>query len=468
MKMTDKQHTIDHEVTLTGVGLHTGKTVTMKFIPAPADYGVSFCRVDIKEKPILKADIDYVIDTSRGTTISKNGVSLMTIEHTLAAIRGLDIDNILIEIDAEETPIMDGSSKYFIQALKEAGTKELDAPREYYEIKTVQRYYDEERKTEIIALPYDGFKVSVMIDFNTKVLGTQNAELTKIEDFENEISPCRTFVFLHELEYLLKNNLIKGGDLSNAIVFVNKKVKQEELDRLAFLFNKPSVEIKQEGILNNVDLYFGNEPARHKLLDVIGDTFLIGKPIKGHIIATRPGHAANTEFARILRKQMKIDKQNSKIPQIDFTKPPQYDINDIKRMLPHRPPFLLVDKIFEVSETHVLGIKNVTMNEAFFVGHFPEEPVMPGVLQVEAMAQAGGILVLSTVPDPENYVTYFLKLEDIKFRRKVVPGDTMILKLVLVEPIRRGICHMKGQVFVGGKVATEGDLYAQIIKNQAN
>lgn len=466
--MTDNQRTIDHEVILSGAGLHSGKTVTMKFLPAPADHGVAFRRVDLENKPVLKADIDYVIDTSRGTTLSKNGVTLMTIEHTMAAIRGLEIDNILIEIDNEETPIMDGSSKFFIEAIKEAGIKELDAPRDYYEIKTVQRYYNAERNTEIIALPYDGFKVSVMIDFNTKVLGTQNAELNNIEDFEKEIAPCRTFVFLHELEYLLNNNLIKGGDLSNAIVFVNKQVEQEELDRLAFLFNKPSVEVKQEGILNNIDLYYDNEPARHKLLDVIGDTFLIGKPIKGHIIATRPGHEANTEFARVLRKQMKIDEKNAKIPQIDLTSEPQFDINDIKRMLPHRPPFLLVDKIFEVTEKHVIGIKNVTMNEAFFVGHFPEEPVMPGVLQVEAMAQAGGILVLSTVPDPENYVTYFLKLEDIKFRKKVVPGDTMVFKLVLVEPIRRGICHMRGQIFVGGKVATEGDLFAQIVKKQGN
>jgi len=466
--MTDKQRTIDHKVTLSGAGLHTGKTVTMNFLPAPEDHGVAFCRVDLKDKPVINADIDYVIDTSRGTTLSKDGVTLMTIEHTLAAIRGLNIDNILIEIDAEETPIMDGSSKFFLEALKEAGIKEQNAPREYYEIKSVQRYYNADRNTEIIALPYDGFKVSVMIDFNTKVLGTQNAELHKIEDFEKQIAPCRTFVFLHELEYLLNNNLIKGGDLSNAIVFVNKEVEQTELNRLAELFNKPSVEVKKEGILNNVDLYYDNEPARHKLLDVIGDTFLIGKPIKGHIIATRPGHAANTEFARVLRKQMKIDKQNALIPQIDTSKPPQFDINDIKRMLPHRPPFLLVDKIYEVSETHVIGIKNVTMNEAFFVGHFPDEPVMPGVLQIEAMAQAGGILVLSTVPDPENYVTYFLKLEDIKFRRKVVPGDTMVFNLKLVEPIRRGICHMKGQVFVNGKVATEGDLYAQIIKKQSN
>ncbi len=466
--MITNQRTILKEVTLSGAGLHTGKTVTMKLIPAPANHGVAFCRVDLENKPVLKADIDFVIDTSRGTTLSHKGVTLMTIEHTLAALAGMGVDNVLIEIDAEETPILDGSSKYIVEAIKKAGIKELEEPREYFEIKTVQRFYDAERQTEIIALPYDGFKVSVMIDFNTNVLGTQNAELNRMEDFEKEVSNCRTFVFLHELEYLLKNNLIKGGDLSNAIVFVNKKVSQEELNRLAYLFNKPTVEVKKEGILNNIDLHHNNEPARHKLLDVIGDTSLIGKPIKGHIIATRPGHSANTAFARVLRKQMKIDKQNACIPRIDTSKPPQYDINDIKRMLPHRPPFLLVDRIYEVSEKHVIGTKNVTMNEAFFVGHFPEEPVMPGVLQVEAMAQAGGILVLSTVPDPENYVTYFLKLEGIKFRKKVVPGDTMVFKLELVEPIRRGICHMKGQVFVDNKVATEGDLFAQIVKKQSN
>ncbi|MCK9168457.1 MAG: bifunctional UDP-3-O-[3-hydroxymyristoyl] N-acetylglucosamine deacetylase/3-hydroxyacyl-ACP dehydratase, partial [Bacteroidales bacterium] len=402
------------------------------------------------------------------TTISHKGVTLMTIEHTLAALAGLEIDNVLIEIDAEETPILDGSAAQIVDCLQRAGIREQEEDRAYYEINNVQRYYNAERKTEIIALPYNGFKVSVMIDYATEVLNTQNAELRTMEDFPTQIAPCRTFVFLHELEYLLNNNLIKGGDLSNAIVFVNKMVEQDELDRLAFLFNKPSVEVKKEGILNNLDLHFANEPARHKLLDVIGDTSLIGKPIKGHIIATRPGHSANTEFARILRKQMKIDKQNALIPHIDTSRPPQYDINDIKRMLPHRPPFLLVDKIYEVSETHVIGMKNVTMNESFFVGHFPDEPVMPGVLQIEAMAQAGGILILSTVPDPENYVTYFLKLEDVKFRKKVVPGDTMIFKLDLVEPIRRGICHMKGFVYVGDKVVTEGDLFAQIIKKQTN
>lgn len=466
--MNDKQTTIQKEVSISGTGLHTGKMVTMKFLPAPKNHGVAFCRVDLENKPVIQADIDNVIDTSRGTTISSKGVTIMTIEHTLAALTGLGIDNVLIEIDAEETPILDGSAIHIVNALKKAQIKELEAEREYFEIKTVQRFYDSERKTEILALPYDGFKLSVMIDYDTKVLGTQNAQLDTIEDFEKTIAPSRTFVFLHELEYLLNHNLIKGGDLSNAIVFVNKVIKQEQLDRLAYLFNKPTVKVLKEGILNNIELHFPNEPARHKLLDVIGDISLIGKPIKGHIIATRPGHSANTEFARILRRQMKIEKSRAHIPVIDTTKPPLYDINDIKKMLPHRPPFLLVDKIFEVSEKHVIGMKNVTMNESFFVGHFPDEPIMPGVLQVEALAQTGGILVLSTVPDPENYVTYFMKMEEVKFRKKVVPGDTLIFKLTLEEPIRRGICHMKGYAYVGNKVVTEAVMYAQIVKKQIN
>ncbi len=460
------QKTIKKPSTVSGLGLHTGSVVNLTFNPAPENHGVVFKRSDIEGHQGIAADVSYVVDTSRGTTIEKNGVRIHTIEHVMSALVGLGIDNMLIEIDGPETPIMDGSAKFFIDALAEAEVIEQKSKREYFVVDSVISYTDPENKIEIIAIPSNEYKVSVMIDFETKVLSTQNANLNHLKDYKEQIAPCRTFVFLHELEYLMSNNLIKGGDMNNAIVFVNKAVNQEELDRLAELFNKPKVAVKSEGILNNLDLHFDNEPARHKLLDVIGDLSLCGKPIKGHIIANRPGHAANVEFAKILKKHIEKSAIAEKVPEYDPNKKPVYDILGIMKLLPHRPPFLLVDKILELGDQHVVGLKSVTMNEGFFVGHFPDEPVMPGVLQIEAMAQTGGILLLSTIPDPENYLTLFLKIEEVKFRNKVVPGDTIIFRLDLLAPIRRGLCHMKGLAYVGKKVVMEATMLAQIAKKK--
>ncbi|MFZ4411653.1 MAG: bifunctional UDP-3-O-[3-hydroxymyristoyl] N-acetylglucosamine deacetylase/3-hydroxyacyl-ACP dehydratase [Bacteroidales bacterium] len=462
--MTEKQQTIAKPALLSGTGLHTGENVSITFKPAPINFGYKFKRIDIENAPTIDADVDLVVDTSRGTTIESNGVKVSTVEHVLAAIFGLGIDNILIELDGSEMPILDGSSMPIVKALLEAGIVEQDAVKEYFEIKSNITYTDPDKKVEMVIIPSKEFKLSVLIDYELKVLNTQFASLNKLENFQNEIAPCRTFVFLHELEYLLSNNLIKGGDVNNAIVFVNRVMSKEELSRLANLFNKPSVEVLAEGILNNVELYFNNEPARHKLLDVIGDFALIGKRIKGHVIVSRPGHSSNVEFAKLIKKQIKLESVKKDTPQYDLNKPPLFDINKIRELLPHRPPFLLVDKILEMSETHVVGLKNVTMNEDFFVGHFPNEPVMPGVLQVEAMAQTGGIMALSSVPDPENYATYFMKIDNVRFRSKVVPGDTLIFRLDLLTPIRRGLCNMKGVAYVGTKIVMEAEMLAQIIK----
>ncbi len=462
--MTDKQRTIAAPVSVSGKGLHTGVDVTLTFHPAPENTGIRFQRIDIEGKPVIKADCEHVLDTNRGTTIGMNGTHVATVEHVMAALTGMQIDNVLIEIDNDETPIKDGSSKYFTEALEKVGTVEQDAEKTVFELDRVLTFRDPDNKVEMIAIPSDEFKVSVMIDFETEVLSTQNASLESIKDFNSEFARCRTFVFLHELEFLLSNNRIKGGDLNNAIVFVNRVITQEELDRLARLFNKPSVKVLRKGILNNVDLYFENEPARHKLLDVVGDLSLTGFGLKAHIIAKRPGHGANVEFAKII-KQYKVEKENNRFePPFNLTKTPLYDINGIKRVLPHRPPFLLIDKILDMDDSHVVGLKNVTMNEGFFVGHFPDEPVMPGVLQIEAMAQTGGILLLNTIEDPQNYLTYFLKIENVKFRNKVVPGDTIIFSLKLVSPIRRGLCHMKGTGYVADKPVIEAEMLAQISK----
>ncbi len=462
--MADKQKTIKAPASVSGAGLHTGQTVTLTFLPAPVNYGIRFCRTDLENHPIVEADADLVVDTSRGTTIEKDGVRICTIEHALAAVWGLDIDNVLIELDCSETPIMDGSARFFVEAILKAGIVEQLADRQYFELRENINYIDKERKVEMLIVPDKEFRVSIMIDYETRILGTEYASLDKIASFSEEIANCRTFVFLHELEYLIQNNLIKGGDLSNAIVFVDRIVEQDELDRLAKYFGKPKIQILKEGMLNNVELRFPNEPARHKLLDVIGDLALVGMRIKGHVIGTRPGHLSNTNFAKLIKQQIRSTQDANKAPKLDLNKTPIYDINDIKKILPHRPPFLLVDKILEMSDHHVVGLKNVTMNEGFFVGHFPDEPVMPGVLQVEAMAQTGGIFILSSVPDPENYITYFLKMENVRFRHKVVPGDTLIFKLELMSPFRRGICHMKGVAYVGDKIVSEAELMAQIAK----
>jgi len=464
--MGDKQKTITKPISVAGKGLHTGVNVNLTFNPAPENFGIQFKRIDLDEQPIIKADADYVVATNRGTTIGIDGHVVNTIEHVMAALRGKGVDNTLIEIDNSETPILDGSSKYFTEALNKVGTVEQNKDRVYIEINEVLKFTDADNKVELIAIPSDEFKISVLIDFETDVLSTQNASLDNIDDFQDEIANCRTFVFLHELEYLLTNNLIKGGDLSNAIVFVNREISQEELDRLAKLFNKPSVKVLNKGILNNVDLHFENEPARHKLLDVVGDLYLTGGQLKAHIIARRPGHKANIEFAKIIKQHtLKMEKNKFK-PPFDLDKKPLFDINDIKKMLPHRPPFLLIDKIMDMEDNSIVGVKNVTMNEGFFVGHFPDEPVMPGVLQIEAMAQVGGIFSLNRYEDPENYLTYFLKIDNVKFRNKVVPGDTLVFTLELISPIRRGLCHMKGIGYVAGKPVIEGEMLAQISKKK--
>lgn len=439
----------------------------MTINPAPVNHGIKFQRVDLADQPIIDAIADYVTATSRGTTLEKNGAKISTLEHVMASLSGMGIDNALITINAPEVPIMDGSAREYVKAIREVGVEEQDADRWYFEVKEKIVYRDEESGKEIVILPDDHFSVETMIDFNSKVLGNQYARLSNIKDFADEIAPCRTFVFLHEVEFLLKNNLIKGGDLENAIVVVENEVSQETLDHLAALFNKPSINVLPEGgYLNNLQLRFPNEPARHKLLDMVGDFALVGYPIKGKIIANKPGHFVNTEMAKAIRKIAKKAQMKPDAPEYDPNKEPLIDINGIRKILPHRPPFLLVDKIISRTETSVVGVKNVTMNEPFFVGHFPEEPVMPGVLIIEAMAQVGGLLALASVPDPENYSTYFVKIDKVRFKRKVVPGDTLVFKLELTEPIRRGMVMMNGKAYVGDALATEAELMAQIIKNK--
>jgi len=462
--MSDKQKTILNSVTVKGKGLHSGVDVELTFKPAPANHGFVFQRTDLPNQPIIRALAENVTETSRGTTLEENGGKVMTVEHCLAACVGMEIDNLLIQMNGPEAPILDGSSRMYIEALESVGVAELEAEKVYFTPTERIEYYDEEKGIHIIAYPDSELSMNVLIDYNSKVLGNQYATLDDLKKFKKEIAPCRTFVFLHELELLAKHNLIKGGDLDNAIVIMDRKVSQEELDRLAKLFNKPSMHVKPEGVLNNLDLHFPNEPARHKLLDLIGDRSLIGMPFKGKIIATRPGHHANTEFARILRQMAKKEKAKKHVPKYNPNDEPLINIVGIQGILPHRPPFLLVDKIIFKDEKTVIGIKNVTMNEPFFVGHFPGEPIMPGVLQVEALAQVGGVLVLNTVPDPENYLTFFLKIDKLRFKRKVVPGDTLILKMTLLEPIRRGIAIMFGEGYVGENLVIEGEMMAQISK----
>ncbi len=465
MEIMVKQKTIKNEISLTGVGLHTGKEVTMTFKPAPVNNGFTFVRVDLQGQPVIEADANYVVNTQRGTNLEKLGVKIQTPEHVLAAVVGCDLDNVIIELNASELPIMDGSSKYFVEAIEKAGIEEQDASRNVYVVKEVISFTDEATGSEILVMPSDEYQVTTMVDFGTKVLGTQNATLKSLADFKSEIASSRTFSFLHELESLLEHGLIKGGDLNNAIVYVDKEISESTMENLKKAFGKDEISVKPNGVLDNLTLHYPNEAARHKLLDVIGDLSLIGVRIQGKIIANKPGHFVNTQFAKKLAKIIKIEQRNH-VPTYDLHQEPLMDIHKIMSMLPHRPPFLLIDRIIEMSDRHVVGLKNVTMNENFFVGHFPEAPVMPGVLIVEAMAQTGGILVLSTVPDPENYLTYFMKIDNVKFKHKVLPGDTLIFKCELISPIRRGICHMQANAYANGKLVTEAELMAQIARKQ--
>jgi UDP-3-O-[3-hydroxymyristoyl] N-acetylglucosamine deacetylase/3-hydroxyacyl-[acyl-carrier-protein] dehydratase len=460
----DKQHTLGSEISISGTGLHTGELVDMKLKPAEPGFGIQFKRIDLPNQPVIKADCDLVTDTSRGTTLEDKGGKVSTVEHILAALVGCGIDNTLIEINGPEIPIIDGSSQPFIELIEKAPVVEQQAEKIWYTLDQNITHYDDVKKVEMMAIPASDYQVTTLIDFNSPVLGTQHAALRKMEDFKSEIAPCRTFVFLHELEMLLDNNLIKGGDINNAIVVVDKPVTDEEMKKLAIAFKRDKIEVKSEGFLNNLELRFPNEPARHKLLDVVGDLALIGFPVKARIIANRPGHSTNVAFARKLKQHIKKNKHLKNIPQYDPNLPPIFNAQQIEQTLPHRYPFLLVDKIIELSDKHIIGVKNVTFNEQFFVGHFPGNPIMPGVLQIEALAQTGGILAINALLDSGKYDTYFLKIDNCKFKQKVVPGDTMLLRMELAAPIRRGICEMRGTVFVGNKICTEADLVAQLVK----
>jgi UDP-3-O-[3-hydroxymyristoyl] N-acetylglucosamine deacetylase/3-hydroxyacyl-[acyl-carrier-protein] dehydratase len=460
---SDFQHTLASEISISGVGIHTGQTVQMTLRPADPNTGIVFKRIDLEGQPSVKADVDNVVETTRSTTIEANGARIGTIEHLMAALFGNQVDNALIEINAEEVPILDGSSEPFIETIQKAGVRKQDAQKIYYTLQHNISFVDEGKKVEMVALPSTEYRINTLIDFNSPVLGTQHADLKNIGDFNTQIAPCRTFCFFHELEYLIDHNLIRGGDINNAIVVVDKEVSQDQVKRIAKIFKKEDVKVNEGGILNNLDLRFPNEPARHKLLDVVGDLALVGIPFKAHIIANRPGHSSNVAFAKKIKEHLKKYKGKQQVPHYDPNQPPVYDIHAIEKKLPHRYPFLLIDKIIDISERQIIAIKNVTYNEQFFQGHFPGNSVMPGVLQVEALAQCGGILTIPDDPD-NDYDTYFLKIDNCKFKNKVVPGDTMILKMELMNPVRRGICEMKGTIFVGDKIVAEADLVAQIVK----
>ncbi|MFZ9742177.1 MAG: bifunctional UDP-3-O-[3-hydroxymyristoyl] N-acetylglucosamine deacetylase/3-hydroxyacyl-ACP dehydratase [Chitinophagaceae bacterium] len=463
----NQQHTLQQTASISGTGLHTGALVNMSLKPAEPGFGYQFKRIDLEGQPTIKADCDLVVETTRGTTLESNGARISTVEHILAALVGMGVDNCLIEVDGPEIPIIDGSSKFFVEEIEKVGVLEQDAPKDWYIIDTNIIHYDEERGVELKATPAVDYHITTLIDFNSDVLGTQHASLKKISDFKEQIAASRTFCFLHELEALLANNLIKGGDINNAIVVVEKPLTDEVKKKLGTAFKNSDFDVNSQGFLNNLELRYTNEPARHKLLDIVGDLALVGFPFKAHIISNRPGHFSNVELAKKIKQHIKKNKALKNIPNYDPTIPPLYNSQDIEKKLPHRYPFLLVDKIIELSDNHIVGVKNVTANEQFFQGHFPGNPIMPGVLQIEALAQAGGILAIHCLP-PGDYDTYFLKIDNCKFKMKVVPGDTLLLKLELLGPIRRGICEMIGTVFVGNKIAAEATLMAQLVKRENN
>jgi len=461
------QQTLKTNLKLKGVGLHTGELVNIEICPAPANHGYKFQRIDLDNQPIINADVDLVVATDRGTTLESKGARVYTTEHVLAALYGMQVDNALIKIDGPEIPIMDGSSLPFVNGIKEVGLEKQDAERIYLELDEILKFEDLEKGTEFLAIPDSNYRVTVMVDYNSPVLGTQHAGIYSIDEFEKEIAKCRTFVFLRELEFLAKNNLIKGGDLDNAIVLVERSdISKEELNELAKLLGKEELKVDFEGIgvLNSTKLQFENEPARHKLLDIIGDLALIGKPIRAHILGARPGHAGNVKFAKQIKDHFRAHLKKGKF--FDLTKEPIYNINDIEKMLPHRYPFLLVDKIMDISEKTIVGVKNITMNEPIFTGHFPGNPVFPGVLQIEAMAQTGGIFALSKIEDPHLYSTYFMKIDKVKFKNKVLPGDTLVFELNLLSPIRRGLVEMGGKAYVNGQVVMEAEMLAQVVKDK--
>ena len=459
------QTTIKHPITISGMGIHTGLSVSMTLEPAEPNTGIVFQRVDLPGQPTVKADCDFVTETRRSTTIEHNGAKVSTIEHLLAAFVGSEVDNVLVKIDGPEVPILDGSSKPFVEALEKIGSEKQKAEKIYYTISQNIYFTDDEKKVEMVAMPSDTYRINTLIDFNSPVLGTQHAALKDIRDFNSQIAPCRTFSFFHELEFLLENNLIKGGDVNNAIVVVDRPVTEQQLDRLSKHFGKSTFNITSEGYLNNLKLHFPNEPARHKLLDLVGDLALVGIPFKAHIIANRPGHQTNVVFAKKIKEQLKRSRiKGGEMPPYDPGKPPVYDIHAIEKILPHRYPFLLLDKIIDITDKYVVAVKNVTYNEPFFQGHFPGNCVFPGVLQAEALAQCGGILAIPKDNPEDRYDTYFLKIDHCKFKQKVVPGDTMVLKMELVNPIRRGICEMKGTIFVANKLVCEAEMVAQIVK----